>query len=398
MFQLKDSIHCKKNKKLSIAYYLWQGVFDESDAFFTSTFWSCVEKDQIEMMEYIGKTQLDTLKWSRLHIISYGIHPKLISMAYIKNVTVSQKHINTLEKFFIKHFSDLIKFSDDGNLPIHLACQTNNLFILKIILSIANEKLSQQQFHEMLNQAKKDKYWKYTPLMIAIKNNCIDCVKLLCEYECVVDGIVKYKSRYPSYNSFEFACYYNNIDILKIFCNVCDLKQLNLSSKEYISHLKKLVNDGSSKGYIGSKCVEFLDELFSNPIAVLKLKESQSATKKADTVLNHKQMKKFDYVCCWNHLLPRKMWFADEKCDICQQSNTKCWKCEECASQGDSNLLPSIICEKCVIATSLWSAIVHTTQNTIFIDELEHMASNLINTDTVNRVKCALYRLVYVMS
>ena len=392
---IKDSILRKNNEKLSIIHRLWQGVFDKEGRFFTSTFWEFVEKDEIGMMEYIGEKpsgidKFDKLKWSCLHTVAYCIHPKLISMRYTTdNYNVQQKHLNTLKTLFLQHFTDLMNFSNGGNLPIHLACQMNNVLILKIIIDVANEKLSQKQFKEMLNQVKKDKYWNYTPLMVAIKNNSIGCIKLLCQHDCVVNGIFKYKSRYPNYDSFEFACYYNNVESLKILLYVCDVSELTIKllSKEYISYLKRLANYGLSKGYIlKSKCVEFVDDLFCNPMAAVKLKESKLSSNATNTASNNKE-NKMKYVCCRNHLLPPRSSFTQEKCDICDKNNTRCRECKKCASQRDSNLFPSIICEKCVIATSMWSTIVHTTEHARINGNLEQMISNLINADTVNRVE-----------
>ena len=381
---MKDSICRKNNEKLSIIHGLWQGAFEDRGGFFTSTCWECVESDQIEMMEYIGENpsgihKFDKLKWSCLHTISYCIHPKL--MTY----NVKRKHINTLKTLFLLYFKDSMHFSNGGNLPIHLACQMNNALILKIIIQAASEKLSQQEFNQMLNQVKKDKYWNYTPLMIAIKNNSIDCVKELCQYKCVIDGISKYKSRYPNYNSFEFACYYNNVDILNILCNVCNLKQLNLNSKEYLSYLKKLANYGSSKRYLQSKCAEFLDDFSLNPT----IKHKQVISSPTSPNHNKTQLR---FVCCNNHVLSHSMeqLITPKKCDICQKESTVCRECKTCASlnQEDSKLFPAIICQKCVIATSLWSMIVdHGTQSTNLGDEWDKIFVDFINTDVVNRVE-----------
>ena len=377
---------------MSIIHRLWQGTFEHSGGFFTSTFWECVESDQIEMMEYIGEKpsgmdKFDQLKWSCLHTVAYCIHPELM----IKDAESKHLATDTLKKLFVKHFKDLMNFSIGGNLPIHLACQMNNSYILKIVIEVANEKLSQEQFNEMLNQVKKDKYWNYTPLMIAIKNNSIDCVKELCKYDCVIDGILNYKSRYPHYNSFEFACYYNNIDILKIFCNVCDLNKSKLNSKDYLLYLKKLANYGLSKLTHAAGCIEFLDELSSSSIA--KPKQVIFGANTTD-VISNRDKHQVKFLCLNKHTLPRETLCMGQQCDICQASDTKCVACTSCASHKDSNLFPTVICEQCAMATSVWSTIVNPTQNASQNDYLERTLPNLINADTIDRVESWL--LIYV--
>ena len=381
---IKNSVCLRSNEKSSIIHRLWQGAFDKG-GFFHTTFWQCVEKDQIGMMEHIGETpsgihKFDKLKWSCLHTIGYCIDPYLITGI------VTSQHLNTLKKLFLQQFKDLLNFSHGGNLPIHLACQMNNVLILKIIIEVANEKLSQKQFNEMLNQVKKDKYWNCTPLMIAIKNNSIDCVKLLCRYDCVVDGIFKHKSRYPSYNSFEFACYYNNVDILKMLYYLCDLKQLD--SKEYLAYLKKLASYGSSKRYLQSKCIEFLDDFSSNPM----LKPTQLTTvSNGINTMSNSDKHYMQFVCCWNHVLAPPTVSTPEKCDVCTEKSTSRWECTICAIQGDSNRNLRNICEKCAIATSVWSAVVYGTTNGNDDDDLQSILPNFINADSVNRVECRLY-------
>ena len=386
----KNSICCKQNDKLSIVHGLWPGAVEYGDEFFTLTFWECVESDQIEMMEYIGEKpsgidKFDQIKWSCLHTIAYCIHPELITH------DVRTWHLSTLKTLFLLHFKDLMHFSTGGNLPVHLACQMNNSYILKIIIEVANEKLSKQQFNEMLNQVKKDKYWNCTPLMIAIKTNSIDCVKILCQYNCVIDGIFKYKSRYPNYNSLEFACYYNNVDILKIFCNICDLKQCNLNSKEYLSYLKNLAKHGASRGYLLRRnCAEFLDDLSSNSISKPKQVISVSGDVAITRTFSNSGKHQLKFVCCRNHEFPREMLFAPEKCDICQENSAKCVACPTCALYKHSNLFPSIICQKCVIATSVWLAVRRSAQNSTKTDYLEQLLSNFINANTLKRVEFSL--------
>ena len=374
----KDLLCRNGHEKLSVIHRLWQGGFEKQDGFFHSTFWNSVKSGEIAMMQYLGGKpsnidKFDQLKWFCTHTIAYAIHPRLLT----DNVTFKQ--LDCLKSCFDsrQHYDDLMKFSSGGNLPIHLACQTNNSLILKIIIQVAKEKLSQQQFENMLNQIKKDKYWNSTPLMIAIKNHSVDCVEILCRYDCVANGILKYEARYPSYNAFEYACFYNNIDILKILCNVCDLEQLNL--KEYLPHMIKITNYGVSKRCLDGKCVEFLNDFSNNP------KPKQAA------VLINDNGQMIQLICCYNHVLPRANTLTPEKCDICQEKSAGCRSCLKCKTKADVKVFPTIFCETCVKATSIWSSIVHATQNASNNKDLIKNMSNLINRDTVNGVEFRLH-------
>ena len=50
--------------------------------------------------------------------------------------------------------------------------------------------------------------------MIAIENNSVDCVEKLCSYDEI--DVLNIKARYPKYNALEFACYHNDITMLKM--------------------------------------------------------------------------------------------------------------------------------------------------------------------------------------
>ena len=353
---------------------IWQGAFDNGSGHFHSTLCDSIEKEDIPMMHYLGENlsnvdKFDQLEWSCLHTIAYGFHPELITE------DVPRKQLNCLKQLFIKHCDNLTQFSKCGNLPIHLACQMNNSLILKIIVDVGKQKLSQKQFDQMMNEKRKNKYWNFTPLMIAIKNISIECVKILCTQKSVIDGILKYKARYPSYNALDFACYYNSIDIVKILSSLCDSKQLNV--KEYSSHLIKLANCGVSKGLIGSKCVEFVRTAFEN-----------HKPKHAVSISNNEDDKVDDHVplvCCDNHLLPLADTFTREQCDICQEVRAGCRSCTKCGIKKDSKLFPSTLCEHCVTATSIWSI----AQNTSASTSLQQAVSSrsLLTVDIINRVQ-----------
>ena len=366
---------------------LWEGVFenDPDSNCFNSMFWDCVlAGDVIQMMPWVAETQhhikkFGLLKWSSMHTIAYAAHLSF----FTENVTPT--HLVELKQIFGEHQEDLMKFSSGGSLAIHLACQMNNSLILKIILEVANEKFSQEQFTQMLNQLQKDKYWQYTPLMIAIKYDSIDCIKILCQYDCIVSGILNIKSRYPNYNALEFACYYNNIDILEILINSCDLKQLNSNSSEYLQHLIGITNYGSSKRCLESECVEFLNDLSDKNNNHDDSKQLEPLVNETTTSINDSQEKNIlGSVCCHNHpLLFAQIDSSPQKCDICQENSIRCGSCSDCASKADHKLFPSVICETCVKATSIWSTIVHTNKNTHVNNET---ISSLFNPDIINQV------------
>ena len=280
--------------------------------------------------------------------------------------------MNTLKQLFIQRFSDLKQFGKGGSLPIHLACQMNNSRILRIIIDVAHEALSQKKFEQMMNQVTKDTYWEHTPLMVAIKNNSVDCIKILCQYDSVVQGILKYKARYPNYNAFEFACYYNNIGILKILSNCCDLTQLHSS----MSQLKQIIKYGISKRCIRDVgCIQFVDQL------------SNKAKSKQATALKHKQASSLtnnQLTCCYNHVLSSSYKLIPKQCDICQEKSIFYRFCSKCASKQDGRIFPAIICEKCVTATSIWSMIVNSSPTIL---ELNEMMDHLMNADILERVK-----------
>ena len=238
---------------------MWQEK--QPDEFFLSTFRQSLKNGDIGMIEFLASkpphiSNFNQIEWSCLHTIAYVVHPATMRGLYATA---------TLEQVFSKNKKSLDKFSKYGNLPIHLACQTNNVSILKIIIETAQQQLK-EYLANMLNKPTKDKYRHNTPLIIAIKNNSVDCVKLLCQYDCVGKNILKYKSRYPNYNALEFACYYNNIDILKPLLSSIvknnDKDELNLIKKQ-LSTMLAIARKGVIDRRLQSSCVELLDQLSS---------------------------------------------------------------------------------------------------------------------------------------
>ena len=91
-------------------------------------------------------------------------------------------------------------------------CQLNNYQMLDLMLNEFN--LKNDEINKLINFKSHDKYWYYTPLMIATQNKNVECVKILCQFFDCID-ILNYKARYPSdCNALELACIYPNPSIL----------------------------------------------------------------------------------------------------------------------------------------------------------------------------------------
>ena len=253
---------------------LWQGNWanNTNKDNFVSTFRQALKSGDVGMMEYLGNkpphiSNFSQMEWSCLRTIAYGIHPILM----IREEKLLGKAATALEQLFVKHKLDLHKFSKYGYLPIHLACQTNNYMILTIIVKIWQQQSSENALHAPTT----DKYWHHTPLIIAIKSNSIDCVALLCQHQCVVKNILKRKSRYPNYNAFEFACYYNNINILKILLsNIIkngNETELNLLHTQ-LPTILEIANRGVHNRRLKSLCVELLPAELSQEKLMINVK------------------------------------------------------------------------------------------------------------------------------
>ena len=64
---------------------------------------------------------------------------------------------------YLAEKDDFNVYDKCGNLPIHVACCVHNLLLVEIIVDLVKSG----QLKNCLNCSTKDKYWLYTPLMIA---------------------------------------------------------------------------------------------------------------------------------------------------------------------------------------------------------------------------------------
>ena len=372
---------------------LWQGYWmhtTNSDCFL-STFQQSLLDGDVGMMEYLGNKpphipKFDQIKWSCLHTIAYAIHP-LLKLKDKEKKKQLEKLTTTLQQLFVKHGADLRKFSKYGYLPIHLACQTNNYLILEMIIKI----LVKQSNENVLNTPTNDKHLRQTPLIIAIKNNSIDCVRLLCQQEYIVKNILKYKSRYPNYNAFEFACYYSNRAILKLLLshiakngNKNELSLLQTQSPIMI----EIVNRGVRNRGMHSVCVELLSTELSKEKLMVNTNDindtsqimiNNASPKKESMIDIDNCLAKLDLVCLNGH---KDMWQIKSKkplCNlICECGHTTTGSMMKCKSCNQ------IMCKLCVIATSIWTVM---TRKYTTSSEMTQMISHHANHDIMQRVE-----------
>ena len=234
---------------------LWQDDWDKNG--FQSSFFKALNERDISMMQYLAQNpkfvpNFGKTKWTASHTIAFGVCDDRMNSATRKDV---------LKQFFDQQKQNQFEFSRCGYLPIHLACKTNNVTVLQLIIDTIDKK----DLTKLINHVTKDKYWKFTPLMIAIENNSIDCAKMLCNYNKT--DLLKIKSRYPNYNSLQFACHYNNIDILKIMVNkIIKLDGNTIFTRKMIGEMIKMVKHGQSQNIINrggsshayEECIEYI--------------------------------------------------------------------------------------------------------------------------------------------
>ena len=205
--QAKHYWLCKQQNDHSVMIDgLWDDLWDENG--FQSLFLTALQTDDVPMMEYLAGnpsniTNFNKSGWTATHSVAFAVklEPKQFGDT-----------LNALKQFFMiqQQQENLSSMSKSGNLPIHLACEGNNYFVLQVMI----DNMDKQMKKQLLNQPKSDEYWEYTPLMIAITNNNVECVEILCKYDEI--DIVSYKAKYPSFNALQFACWQNKSDILKI--------------------------------------------------------------------------------------------------------------------------------------------------------------------------------------
>ena len=229
---------------------LWQDARDENG--FQASFSKALNEKDVNMMQYLAENpklvpNFGKTNWTASHTVAFGMR------GYHMNFDARQ---DVWEQFFIKQKFNQFHLSQSGYLPIHLACKTNNVTVLKLII----DTIDRQDLTKLLNHVTKDKYWQFTPLMIAIENNGIDCVKMLCKFDEI--DLLNIKARYPNYNSLQFACYYNNIDILKII--VYKIVNSNVNTIFTRKMIDEMIEIAKYAGNHNDLCVEFLSQIVDN--------------------------------------------------------------------------------------------------------------------------------------
>ena len=303
---------------------MWKGNWrknsgqDDQNSFH-STFWDFASKGQIDMMQFFAEKppsidNFGQIKWTGQHTIAYAIDILLIDQQHKES---TETIIDSIKQLFVRQIDNLFKYSKMGNLPIHLACQTNNSSILTIMIDAVEQK-SPQQLSIMLNQKKKDKYWQYTPLMVATKYNSTDCIKILCKQESVVKSLMETKARYPNLNANELLHYHSDIGGMKL--------------------LKKVIESA-------------VDDVNIN----YNMKISTKATGTTDT-LEIQSDNSAKLLCCDGHsLYPATT--AVIQCDHCGTAADTMLHCHICNATKDATVYPSNLCYKCSIATTIWTTI-----------------------------------------
>ena len=239
---------------------LWQDDWDKNG--FQSSFLKALNAKDINMMQYLAAnpksvSNFGKTKWRASHTIAFGIRSHQMNV---------HRHRTIWKQFFIKQKLDQFHFSQCGYLPIHLACKTNNAAVLQLIIDTIDKK----DLEKLLNHVKKDKYWQYTPLIIGIENDSIDCVKILCNFDEI--DFLKIKARYPNYNSLQFACYCNNVNILKIIVSTI-MKKVGQSifTTEMIDEMLEITKRGRDrKDSSHEQCIQYISTLTTTDHGVEK--------------------------------------------------------------------------------------------------------------------------------
>ena len=335
-----------RNDHSTMKRSLWIDTWDHSG--FQQTFWTAVDAGDIDMMHFVAEkgvniANFERVKWTPAHTIAYSISRQ--------NATESQ--LSTLKNFFTKYSNYLTTLSISGNSPVHLACFVNNSQMLSIIMNIVitNTNIDAKR---ILNQPKTDKYWEYNPLMIAIENESVDCVELLCN--CDKIDIIKHKSKHKNINSLQFACLKNNFKIVKhILSRANKNNDLNHQRVENLLDISK--NGWNS--FQQQKCVDLLSRVlfFANEPDremyidyILTSKNTPSKSIKNDRQYSMQSLNKFPYRCPNGHpatyIYPAATQYA---CVICSTRSQGYTKCQICGVDG-------ILCTTCATVTSIVKA------------------------------------------
>ena len=153
------------------------------------------------------------------------------------------------------------------SVDIYNACKHKNWIILEQILkdNVNSDRATASQVFNINQQTGK---YAQTPLMIAIENNSMECVNLLCENDNT--DIDKLKESRYNFNALEYATWLRNAPILKILLKTL-LKRENVDNeKSFEANIlqKKLIDFGRlldlakrSKKHDFSGCCKFVEKI-----------------------------------------------------------------------------------------------------------------------------------------
>ena len=161
-------------------------------------------------------------------------------------------------KLLIEYGSDCTIFDNSGWLPIHLTCfQSNRVNILQYMIDVleTSHQYTQNSKYNIINCLSKNDDLK-TPLMIAIKNENIQGVKILCKCKDVDILNIKCKNE-NNHNAIEYASYLKNGEILKLLLRT-------LLQREKIDSLQSLNSNVLFNTYGQNSATLVWNSLFNN--------------------------------------------------------------------------------------------------------------------------------------
>ena len=337
---------------------LWQDEWDKNG--FQSSFFEAINAQDINMMQYLAENPKSVLnfgqtKWNALHTISFGMRGHQI------NVHANEQ---VWKQLFIKQKDNQFQFSKCGYLPIHLACQTNNVTVLQLII----DSMDKTDLVKLLKQVTKNKYWQFTPLMIAIEKDSIDCVRILCNFDKIDLNV---RSRYPNYDALEFACYCNNINALKIILS--KINNNDIFTPQKIQEMLEIAKCGSTRvGSLHKECIEFISSIVTattttkevHPPDKSNLSVFNDLTTIATTIGDSNNVV-FDYRSSRKAIVNSTNYICDNcacKSLILKEENSKPFICSICKQTIDSTKSDigyscgkcyTMFCQECVFVVSI---------------------------------------------
>ena len=335
---------------------LWNDGWDDKG--FQELFVTAAKTKDTSFMKYLTENSpfvpnFDKSGWNAAHTVAYAVKRQDF-------YSTEEWDVDAIRQLFIQEKINFFKYSATGNMPIHLACKTNNHLILEILIGTVDTSRKKQ----MINAVKQDVYWQYTPLMIAIINNSIECVRKLCNTKEV--DVLTYKSKYPNYNALEMACYHNNLDIVKML--LLYLWRLNRNHNHFVSldfrHLAKIAQKGlnwcgrierNNSVDLDKQCIVFLTKSSQSLKSYF-----EGVSKKMDDQSTNKDKKQFQQVysvnICVCTFSTSDSDQQESKMDktIEKNANYKCKCCEKMIEshiyQCYKNSCRMTLCESCVVA------------------------------------------------